>query len=1626
MSTVNRDRGTWFEELMVTFLQTDPTYADQFSDVWMWMDWPERDGGDAGIDLVAREREGGGYVAIQCKFYEPTHTLQKSDIDSFFTASGKHPFTRRLIISTTDKWGPNAEKALTNQQIPVNRLGMAELMDSPVEWDAIAWPDAPAAITLPVAARKVIRNHQRTAINKVLGGFAVHDRGKLIMACGTGKTFTSLKLAEEIATTNDAEEAFVLFCVPSISLLSQTLKEWTAQCGLPLRSFAVCSDTRVSRASEDIAAHDLAFPATTSAAQLVEHASKDTVFNDAGLPGDDAGKRLSVVFTTYQSIGVIHEAQKLGLPDFDLILCDEAHRTTGVTVAGADESAFVKIHDNNFISGRKRLYMTATPKLFKDDVKQAAKERDAVLCSMDNEDLYGPELHRLGFGEAVDKGLLTDYKVLILTVDEKYLNRSLQSQIADDNNEISLDDAVKIIGCWNGLAKRSGQFADGTGFEAGEPSMRRAVAFNRTIADSKKIVDKFSEVLDAYNDAHEGTLRTEVEHVDGTFNALHRNRLLEWLKEPTPTDTCRILSNAKCLSEGVDVPDLDAVLFLSPRNSQVDVVQSVGRVMRKADHKKYGYIILPVGIPSDMAPEEALKDNKRYKVVWQVLQALRAHDDRFNATINKIDLNRKKPKQIMVGYVHGGDEDSSTSGGTSGGGKQPETAGEKADAGTQGAKAVAQQLAVFPVDQWRDAIYAKIVTKCGEKAYWEQWAQSVADIAARHVDRINVLIEDPHSDKAQAFERFLEELRATINPGVSRDDAIDMLAQHLITKPVFDAIFGSYEFSEHNPVSQTMQRMLDTLEDQALGKELDTLEDFYANVRIRAEGIDNHEGRQTVITELYERFFKTALPKTADAFGIVYTPIPVVDFILRATNQALQRHFDAALTDEGVQILDPFTGTGTFIVRLLQSGLISPDDLLRKYTSELHANEILLLAYYIAAINIEAAFHQTASRNIGDTEYTPFDGIVLTDTFQLAESTDQAFPELLAENNERIQRQKNLDIRVIIGNPPYSVGQDSANDNNQNQKYPVVDGRIEATYAKRSTATNKNSLYDSYIRAIRWASDRIGADGVIGFVSNGGYIDSNTADGLRLSLADEFTDIYCYNLRGNARTAGELRRKESGNVFESGSRSTVAILMLVKSKDANQKAAIRYRDIGDYLTRERKLAILDNDTLDTIDWQTITPNEHGDWINQRSGDFHQFTPIGDKGSKDHPAQAAIFSIYSAGLQTNRDAWVYNFSTSLLVENVSRTIGSYEAQRAAFNSYCVSNGIGKRAEAVADWIDSDPQKISWSRSLRGYLARNSEICYEPGNLAASLYRPFTKQRVYFDKHLNHERSQLPKLFPGPTQAGNYGFYVVGNGSDKPFSALATDLIPDLAFWGSSNGQFFPRWSYEPVEDDDSGQGDLLAISHGDSVVVDGWRRVDNITDAALADYQASFGSDVTKDDIFFYVYGLLHSPEYRDAYAADLKKMLPRIPKVKAFTEFVQAGRQLSEIHIGYERVDTYPLTEQNTAPADADPYATYRVQKMTLVRPERDRIVYNAHITLSGIPDDAHRYMLGSRSALEWIIERYQVKTDKDSRIVNDPNDWAKEVEDPRYIVDLVKRIVTVSVETMKIVDSLPPLEIVE
>lgn len=1594
-----RDKGARFELLMKKYMLSEPTYEGRFKQIWLWNEFPYRkdfSGKDTGIDLVAQTIEGD-YWAIQCKCYDESARIDKAGVDSFLSTSSKSfhnenmgtvQFSQRLWISTTNNWNSEAENTIKNQNPPLIRISLTDLENSNVDWDKLVNGEEGKSAR---KQKKTPRDHQNKAISNVNEHFKNNDRGKLIMACGCGKTYTSLKIAEK--ETNN--KGLVLFLVPSIALLGQTLREWCAESEKPIYPICICSDPAITKKtdSDDMSVVDLALPASTNVPNIIRQYELAKQQHTDGM---------IVIFSTYQSIDVIFKAQEAinkrqkDSCIFDLVICDEAHRTTGVILKDKEEATFTKVHNNDCIMAKKRMYMTATPRLYTDASKQKAQENDAILCSMDDESIYGQEMYRIGFGEAVSKNLLADYKVLILTLKEEQIPTALQNVISDKSNEINTDDISKLIGCINALSKRV--LSTDEAFNDDKSPMTKAVAFCQNIKVSQKISGMFNNHKDAYYDSLTQEERSqlvgvEAKHIDGTMGASQRDELLSWLKNtPKDSNECHILTNVKCLSEGVDVPSLDAVMFLSAKNSQVDVVQSVGRVMRTAPNKKYGYIIIPIVVPSGVKPEEALDDNERYKVVWTVLNALRAHDDRFNAEINKIDLNKKKNNKIIVGGIGSRATDS--------------------DDDTRSLTTEETQLSLpLPeIDQLQNAIYAKMVQKVGNKRYWVQWAQDVAQIAQRYIERINLLIATDGKHK-KAFESLLRGLQKNINPSVSKEEVIQMLAQHLITQPVFEALFENYSFVQNNAVSKSLQKMIDLLEEQAMNKDAETLNKFYESVKERVEGIDNAEGKQKIIVELYDKFFKTAFPKVVEQLGIVYTPVEVVDFINHSVAKVLKKEFNRNLSDENVHILDPFTGTGTFITRLIQTGLIDKEALPRKYAKELHANEIVLLAYYIASINIENAYHDAVGQENG---YKPFNGICLTDTFQLGESdeADELFSDMLPQNSERVMEQKKLPVRVIIGNPPYSVGQKDANDNAQNQKYPKLDDRIADTYVKGTSATNANKLYDSYIRAFRWASDRLDKEngGIIGFITNGIWLDNNSFDGFRKCLEKEFTSIYTFNLRGGIKgKSGDNAKREGQNVFDI--MTGVAITILVKNpRQHTDKATIYYHDIGEYLKRTEKLGLLskfENINSPKIGWKALKPNGHGDWLNQRSDLFSSYIPI-DASKKYNIGEKSYFITYSLGLATGRDSWCYNFNYDALKDNIQRTIQYYNSQS---KDYANSNN----KLSVDDFIDTDKTKISWNRNLKEDLEKGKIHSFNESHIILSQYRPFCKQHLYFDKDMNAMLYQQPKLYP-TTEHRNICI-CVSSDARNGCSVLITDKLPDLSF--VPGAQCFPLYYYEKNE------GNIGTLFDQGK---ENYIRRDSLTDFILEQCRARYGHKVVKEDIFYYVYGLLHSKDYREQFAADLKKMLPRIPLVDVpndFWAFSKAGRELAELHLNYETVPAYP--DVNVIGEDSE---KFYVEKLSFSKNgkevDKSTLIYNSYIRIENIPLEAYDYVINGKSAIEWIMDRYQVKVDKDSGIKNDPNDWGLEHNNPRYILDLILSIITVSVETMKIVNGLPKLDLKE
>jgi predicted helicase len=902
-----------------------------------------------------------------------------------------------------------------------------------------------------------------------------------------------------------------------------------------------------------------------------------------------------------------------------------------------------------------------------------------------------------------------------------------------------------------------------------------------------------------------------------------------------------------------------------------------------------------------------------------------------------------------------------------------------------------------------EKIKSRIVKKVGNRREWADWAEDVGVICQNQIKHIGAVLDNPENVKSiQAFEEFSEELKATLNGELTKEAIVEMLGQHVVTKPIIDALFADYPFTEKNPISQAMTSMMDALDKDGMQTATQLLKGFYEAVQLRTKNIKTGADRQTVILELFDKFFSAAFPKMRDKLGIVYTPVEIVDFINQSVADLLKKEFGMNISDEGVHILDPFVGTGTFMTRLLQSGLIPKEKLQEKFDHDLHAHEIVPLAYYIASMNLESTLHDL----VPTSEYKPNNVMVWTDTFADNHVEEDFFHTSLGANNKRLAENQKLDIRIIIGNPPYSVGQASANDDNANEHYALLDQRIAETYAAQTEATNKNSLYDSYIRGYRWAADRIKNKGIIGFVTNAGWIESNSADGLRKCMAEEFNSIYIYHLKGNQRTSGEISRREGGKIFGEGSRAPIAIVLLVKNPASQEKGKIYFKAVDDYLTREQKLMQVRSDkSILSLNFEVITPDSHGDWLNQRNNDFSKFIRIDGKKTEEK----SLFANYSRGLSTARDPWVYNSSSIQLYGNIKRM----------FDIYLKQLGDYEKNPDTFSFI-RDEKRIHWNRTLENYFKRFNKPVVDKSKTTIALYRPFVKQYCYFDKFANDMTYQLPLLF-NDGKASNLVICINQNAkTDAGQIALMTNTIPDLHFNGDS--QCFPRWlSSEPQSASD------LFVAGSNKII-----QHDAITDCALNDFQLAYKDDLlTKDDIFYYVYGVLHSKEYRSLFANNLSKELPRIPRVATYSDFKKfeiAGRKLADLHVNYESVTPYAGLK-----IEMKAGASFRVTQMRYGKlagrtgnaaKDRTRVIYNEDISIDNIPIEAHEYIVNKKSALDWIVERCCVSIDKQSGIVNDFNLYGEELGNSRYIFDLIPRIITVSLETMKIVKSLPKLEI--
>ncbi len=1377
----------------------------------------------------------------------------------------------------------------------------------------------------PYAIRKKPRPHQIEAIKATKEYFSdpKNTRGKLIMACGTGKTYTSLKIMEAL------EPKITLFLAPSIALLSQTFREYAQEKSDPFYASIVCSDDKVGKEknkndddTDDINFSELPLKPSTSPKDILSVYEKAQKEN-----------KCFIIFSTYQSALRIKEAQEAGLGEIDLVICDEAHRTVGAMYSSNerdDKNAFTLCHSNEHIKAKKRLYMTATPKVYSESSKAKAKESDNAIYSMDDEEIFGEEIYTLNFERAIALDLLTDYKVMILAVRKENLSgvtNSVNKKISQleakgtklDKKLINNEFVCKIVGTHKGLAKQDLIALDDENKKDHNlqnkndttPS-QRAISFCKSINTSKNIKDSFETIMECYDEELKKksfkNLTISIDHIDGSMNCKVRLDKLEELNKFKP-NTCKVLSNARCLSEGVDVPALDSIVFFDGKSAMVDIIQAVGRVMRKAKHKKRGYIILPIALEeSEIENLDEAVNNTNFKNIWKVLKALRSHDP---SLVDEATFREK----IKVFGSDDNDNDEADQ-------DDEEPQKDKKDKTKQDPKQAQKTLFdAILLQDLANAVYNVMPTKLGDRNYWEKFATKTGNIART----LNSRLKDIFEKNPEIFHGFLDSLRGNIHQSIREDEALDMITSHIITKPIFDAIFGD---NIKNPISKALDKMVQKLSTLGLQGETKDLKNLYESVKTEALRTKSHKSQQELIKNLYNTFFKEAFKKQSEKLGIVYTPIEVVDFILRATNGILKKHFNTDFNDKNITIFDPFTGTGSFIARLLskENDLISDEALKEKFLNNCFAFDIVLLAYYIALINI------TQAAQSRDSSLKNFKNIALTDSLDIYEEKNDkgVLPifEDLKENKEIKDTLADQNIRVIIGNPPYSAGAKSQNDNNQNLSHPKLEKRVYEKYGKNSTAQNVGATTrDTLIQSIYMASDRLKDRGVLGFVVNGGFIDSKSADRFRKCVAKDFAHLYVLNLRGNARTSGEARKKESDGIFDSGSRATIAIIFFVKDTSV-KNSAIHYYDIGDYLKREEKLNRLSNFTdLDAIKFETIIPNAKGDWINQRDDAFDKLIPL--KRDKKRP-NPSIFDINSNGVATGRDPWVYNFSPDALRQNVQKSIDTYNADLERFNAH-FREAFKQRTKGVKSGdlykhlndqeITTDKTKIAWTRSLKKHLINNKNLqeSHEE-RIRLALYRPFNKQWLYFDKNLNEQQYQLPKIFPDKGTQNVVINTGVGNGKD--FSALVSDFISDFSL--ISPNQAYPLYYY-----DDLGNRHYA------------------ISGYALNLFRRHYGDNsITEEEIFYYIYAILHHKGYLKKYKNSLAKEAPRTALSEDFKELSILGKELAELHLNYENGEMHDSVKYTTL-MNAEMEGYYDAETMTK---KGDRIHYNNNIAITKIP----------------------------------------------------------------------------
>ena len=1606
-STVRKTaRGAAFERLMLDYFRRDSIYSDRFTDVKLWYDWYHEP--DTGIDIVARDIDGN-LVGIQCKCWADDSTITLDDIATMFTVKDRKKMDRLMLVFTGQTPTANAQKTCEESKIPI--LMQSDLRGSSFDWGRKRTKPRP----------KQLMDHQKEAVKSAVDGLKdPADRGKLVMACGTGKTLTALHIAERTVGSG----GMVLYLVPSLSLIPQAMREWADNRHLPHQYMAVCSD-KSAGSDEQGSITEIPIQPSTKVGDI-----KDEL--------DKMKKRggMRVIFSTYNSVERMSEAllrhDKKGR--FDLILFDEAHRTTGAE--GIKESYYLKAHNDTGVPAKKRLYMTATPRVYAGKGRSDAADRGLEVYSMDDAEKYGEVFYDLPFSKAVERGLLSPYKIVIREVDQgdlygKFI-RAAREQDSDikDYGDIDLGYMAKIGGICKAITHPDGDHMP-------PRPLQRVMVFHNTIRKSRIFaghgmnldktkkplkLDKTTQKTLSFDtvagrllgtDGRLAGYKTLTRHVDGSTNSRNRGERIDWLRaSDSKPNEIRILSNARCLQEGVDVPALDAVAFMEPRNSPIDIIQSIGRVMRRSDGKEAGYVVIPIPILKGDDPDYVLKKNRRYEQVNRILRAILAHDDELQRMLNMAVLRRTS------------------------------RSGSHASVDVQEIpESLKEWLSKTIGEGTSDELLAEIrnvILNLGDKSYHSNMGERLGEQAVL-IEAILKQRMEVEPETASAIDGLHADLRHIVGVTLTPEQTVRSLAQHAVMSRVFDVMFPD----NHNPVAAAFDRVLEKLR---VRDQLKEFEAFYLGIRADIARFTEPDAKQDFLRAIYDSFFRGADRKAATKHGIVHTPVEIVNFILDSVQHVLSSEFGRSFDDTTVKVLDPFTGTGIFISQLLERDMISPDMVRDKYMHDIYSSEIMLPAFYVAMSNIEASYQKMSG------EYVPFDGISYMDTFAQHPSyrLDPRFREEqarlgdphLKEARDRTKRQGMESINVIVGNPPYSAGQKSANEDNRNVSHPALERKVADTYVRRAPKGNKVSLYNSYIKALRWASDRIGDSGAIGFIMPSAWITGNAEAGIRACLYEEFTDVYCFDLRGDVKKANW--RKEGDKIFGGGSTVGVVIAILVKNP-AKTGCSIHYHNIGDYLSREQKLGkVSELKDISHVKWRVIIPDSYHDWLNQRGklgAEWDELTPMGSKAGKRGETNCVVFGMYSRGLATARDVWVYNSSVDQLVNNMGCHI-----------DYCNKQDPNN--------FQIDPKQATWNTELSTALKKLPQSpMLDKSKVRIALYRPFFRQYLYFDPTFVAAKYQIPSFYPAGDTANTA--IMVPDKIKGEFSVMIAETTPDLHIHEAS--QAFPlkakkqnRENVRPVGpnplthsqptrnplathsqpresgDHNSRQDQRRVLSlHNEhntgsgggppraGVPDYGDGMTDNITDWALERYRATYcDRTIAKEDIFYYTYGVLHSPGFRAKYRNFLVRGIPNIPMAPDFRAFERGGRALAELHLNFEMCPRRGLGEPLSPLPDAPQKIAFGRRKSDDPGPrtvdDQSKLLLEGVVVYDNLPHIT--YKVNGRTPIGWFVDRYKYTKDNTTGITNYP----LEGYTGEQVRAIIERLVYVGVESDRIISSLP------